>query len=283
MEVLPKDEIMFRIIFGDAKCSHILVHFLNSIIKPQSPIKSVEVRQPEFDRNGICMNIIATTENSKIINVEILRTDEKNVTARTIYGWAQLFCGQLNDGMEYHKLSRTVAINILDFNLFKSDERYWRRGHIRDDLSGDKFTNLLEIHFIELIKMRQVDEENPLTFWIEFMKNPYSEKISSLSRWVPEIREAKEIFEIAKSAPEIQNWVRDHEKIALSPCCDIAEAKAEAKNEGKEEGIAIGKEEGATSKTKEIVKYLLSAGVEVSTIVEASGLSVDEIEGLRGQ
>ncbi|MDR3031165.1 MAG: Rpn family recombination-promoting nuclease/putative transposase [Holosporales bacterium] len=34
---------MFKIIFGDTKHPRILIHFLNCVIKPKSPIKNVEI------------------------------------------------------------------------------------------------------------------------------------------------------------------------------------------------------------------------------------------------
>lgn len=51
-------------------------------------------------------------------------------------------------------------------------------------------------------KMRKFDKESPITFWIEFFKNPYSEICRELYKFVPELKEAKELFEKAKADPK---------------------------------------------------------------------------------
>ena len=36
--------------------------------------------------------------------------------------------------------------------------------------------------------------DSPITFWVEFFKNPYSEKVRKLCEYVPEIKEAETLF-----------------------------------------------------------------------------------------
>ncbi|MDR0580689.1 MAG: Rpn family recombination-promoting nuclease/putative transposase [Holosporaceae bacterium] len=273
-EVLPKDDVMFRMIFGNPKHSRILIHFLNCVIKPASPIKSVEIKKTELTpeyamQKGVRLDIVAVTDGGEILNVEMQRKDEKNIAARALFYWSQLFAGQLEVGEKYHQLKRTISINILDFDLFKNDERYWRKGYLKDDVSNEKFTDLLEMHFLELGKMRQVEDKSPVTFWIEFFKNPYSEKIASLCKFVPEIQEAKAVFEKAKSDPEAQELMRIREKGLRDYYNDISCAK--------EEGIAIGEEKGEQKKARETAVKLLAMGLRLEQIATATGLSIDEI------
>ena len=44
-EVLPTNNVMFQMIFGDERHPRILIHFLNSVIKPETPIKKVSIRR----------------------------------------------------------------------------------------------------------------------------------------------------------------------------------------------------------------------------------------------
>jgi predicted transposase/invertase (TIGR01784 family) len=141
-------------------------------------------------------------------------------------------------------------------------------------------TKLLEMQFIELNKLRQVDKESPITFWVEFFRNPYSESIRALCDYVPEIREAKQIYEKAKSDPKSRELIEAREKTLRDYANDIACAKDEGKAEGKEEGIAIGEERGRMEEKIEIARNLLKASVDINTIATASGLSIDEIRSL---
>lgn len=264
--VLPTNDIMFKMIFGNEKHPRVLIHFLNSVIKPKSPIKKVHIRKtelaPEYvSEKGVRLDIVADTENGEILNVEMQRKDEKDMTARALFYWSKLFSGQLEIGQKYHQLKRTISINILNFTLFEKDERYWRKGYLKDDHNNDNFTDLLEMHFLEVNKMRQVEEKSPITFWIEFFKDPYSEKIASLCEFVPEIMEAKNLFEKAKSDPEAQELIRIREKALRDYASDIASAKDE--------------------KAFEIAKKMLAKSKPIDEIIEFTGLTESEIKTLQ--
>ena len=56
---------------------------------------------------------------------------------------------------------------------------------------------------------------------------------------------------------------------------------AEGRAEGMEKGMVKGKAEGEKEAKEKIAANLLSLGVSVETIVQASGLSEEEIENLR--
>jgi predicted transposase/invertase (TIGR01784 family) len=270
--VLPKDDVMFKIIFGDPKHSRVLIHFLNCVVKPKSPIKSVEIAKseltPEYiSQKGVRLDIVAHADNGEIINIEMQRKDEKDMKARSLFYWSKLFFGQLEVGKEYYKLKRTISINILDFSLFKDDDRYWRKGYIKDDQTSEKFTDLLEMHFIELNKMRKLDKESPLTFWVEFFKDPYSKAMEKLYEVAPEIREAKEIYEKAKTDPEAQELMRVREKAVRDYANDVA----------------IAKNEGLIESKKETALKMLADGLPTETISKYTGLSLEKVRSLSGK
>ena len=58
-------------------------------------------------------------------------------------------------------------------------------------------------------------------------------------------------------------------------------AKAEGKEEGLKEGLVKGKEEGIKEGKKETAKNLISLGLDIEIIRNATGLSIAEIEELR--
>ena len=204
--VMPTNNVMFQMIFGDERHPRILIHFLNSVINPLSPIKTVHIRRESSPNQeflldkGVHLDIFAETSD-EIINIEMQLTGDKHMAARALFYWSKMFAGQLVVSQQYQKLKRTVSINVLDFKYFKGDDRYWRRGYIADDSSGEKLTNRLEMHFVEIEKMREMRKDSPITFWIEFFRDPYSELVQELCRFVPEIQEAKEVYERAKSDP----------------------------------------------------------------------------------
>jgi predicted transposase/invertase (TIGR01784 family) len=130
-------------------------------------------------------------------------------------------------------------------------------------------TNLLEMQFIELNKLRQVDKESPITFWIEFFRNPYSESVKALCDYVPEIREAKRIYEKAKTDPKFRALIEARKKALHDYANDIACARDE------------GKAEGEFKKARETARKLLSMDLSVGKVSEATGLSIEEIGSRR--
>ncbi|MDR2646422.1 MAG: Rpn family recombination-promoting nuclease/putative transposase [Holosporaceae bacterium] len=270
-EILATNDVMFKIILGDPRHSRLLIHFLNAAIKSETPITSVEITNTELTpeyvwQKGSRLDVRAKTQNGELINVEMQCGADRHMAARALFYWSRMFAGQIEVSDQYYKLKRTISINILDFRLF-DDERYWRKGHITDDETKRNITELLEMQFIELNKLRQVEKESPITFWVEFFRDPYSKSVKALCDYVPEIKEAKQIYEKAKSDPKARALIETREKALRDYTNDIACAKDEGKAEGK----------------IEMVLELLRAGVDVDIIAQTSGLSIEEIESLRNK
>ena len=237
-EILPTNDVIFKMIFGDKRHPRILIHFLNSVIRPDSPITSIDIKQTELSKDlvsqkGVRLDIVATTENNEIISIEMQKGREPHMVARSLFYWSKLFSGQLEVSESYKNLHRTISINILDFKLFEKDKRFWRKAVLLDKETNEELTDLLELHFIELGKMKEMREDSPITFWIEFFKDPYSEKVKELCEYVPEIKEAKEVFEKAKADPEAQELIRLREKGLR----DYISGLENAHDQGREEGI----------------------------------------------
>jgi predicted transposase/invertase (TIGR01784 family) len=281
-KILPTNFVMFKIILGDPKHSRLLIHFLSAAIKSDSPITSVEILDSEppsgyVRQKGSRLDIRARTQDDKIINVEMQCGIEKHMVARALFYWSKLFSAQLEVTEEYHKLKKTISITILDFRLFQDDERYWRKGHLIDDETGEQLTDLLEMQFIELNKMRQFDEESPITFWVEFFRDPYSERVRALCDYVPEIQEAKKMFEKAKADPKVRALIEEQEKALRDYMNDISCAKNEGKEEGKEEGKAEGKAE----EKRETALSMLADKLPLETISKYTGLSIETLKVLQ--
>ena len=181
-EMLPKNDLCFKLIFGDRKHKRLLIHFLNSVVESPSPIKEIDIEQTELTPDYVSgkwsrLDVLATTEENERINIEVQLNDENNIIPRTLFYWSKVYSQQLQSGVDYCNLKRTISIIISDFKLF-DDSRFWHKGHITDDETKERMTNLLELHFLELKKMRQVSATNPITVWLEFLRNPYSENVS---------------------------------------------------------------------------------------------------------
>ena len=121
------------------------------------------------------------------------------------------------------------------------------------------------MHFIEIPKLQEnSDEKDMLTAWIEFLKDPESERVRSLEMSVEEIREAKD---------ELVRISNDQEQRELYEMrAKILKDKVSALNEAERKGINKGK--------FEVAKNLLNI-LDDETIAKTTGLSIDEIKKIR--
>ena len=110
---------------------------------------------------------------------------------------------QLKQGDEYKKLNGAISINILNFNLLNNN-RYHNHFLFKENQTNEVFTDLMQIHIIELAKFNKdpKDIQDDLESWVEFLKEPSVEVVEMLSKKVPEIIEAFEVLKVVSSDVE---------------------------------------------------------------------------------
>ena len=243
-----------------------------SLIRVQYFITAVEIKNTDINKDYIedkfsRLDVKATTSNDEIINIEIQLKNEYNMIKRSLYYWSKLYSEQLNEGEDYSSLKRTICINILNFKYLKT--RKFHSGYrLKEIYSNEELTDVAEIHFIEIPKLEDgTDEKDMLVNWIEFLKDPESEKVRSLEMSIEEIRQAKDEL-IRMSNDDTQREIYEMRAKTLKD-------KVSALNEAERKGI----EKGEKNKAIEIAKSLLDV-LDLETIALKTGLSVDEINKL---
>ena len=119
-----------------------------------------------------------------------------------------------------------------------------------------------------------------LVAWIEFLKNPESEKVRSLEMSVEEIREAKDEL-IKMSNDDTQRELYEmRAKTLRDKISALNEAERKGIKKGREEGRKEGIEEGEKNKAIEIARSLINLGLDKEAISKSTGLDLCEIEKL---
>lgn len=196
----PKVDFVFKKIFGSEDSSQILISFLNAVLKPKDLIKEVVIRNSDIEKEYIQdkfsrLDIKATTDKNEIVNIEIQLKNEYNMIQRSLYYWSKLYEEQLSSGERYDKLRRTVCINILDFKYLKND-RFHNGYRLKEIETNEELTDIQEIHFIEIPKLKKLSSEEEVTdlleAWIEFLREPESSFVRKIEMTNDEIRLAKD-------------------------------------------------------------------------------------------
>ena len=274
----PKMDFIFKNIFGSENNKEILISFLNATLKSKDKIKSVFIKNGDIEKEHLSdkfsrLDIKAITDKNEHVNIEIQMKNEYNMIQRTLYYWAKLYEGQLKEGDNYSKLSRTICINILNFSYLNND-KFHSAFRLKDIETNDELTDIQEIHFIEVPKLKDnSDEKDMLVAWTEFLKDPESEKVRTLEMSIEEIRKARQ--ELVKiSSDDRQRELYNMRRKAM---LDESDALYNAEQKGKLVGLKEGEQKGKI----EMIKGLLLSNVDIEIIKTTSGLTIDEINNIK--
>ncbi len=246
----------------------------------------------EYGIMVLFVNIHAKTADGKLVNIEIQLFNRYDMEKRTLYYWSKMFTAQLTEGKPYRDLRKTIAINIVNFDYI-DNERFHNVFHLREDETDVVLTDLIEIHFLELPKLEQEREtlNNKLVKWLLFLKGVQKERWGELSMNEPTLRKAMDTLEFLSQDREARQLYEMRQKALHDEVSMIlgakeegrAQGRAEGRAEGKEEGREEGKEEGSRERALSVAKNLLSMGLSTEMIMQATGLTRQEIEKLNDQ
>ncbi len=135
----------------------------------------------KFSRLDLRINLNGNTS----INVEIQVKNYENYKDRTLFYWSKLYTQDFKEGQDYAELKETIAINILDFNLFDCEEYHSVFG-VFEETRREKLSDKFRIDFLELKKAKKFKEMNGTMatrkqMWMDFL-NATSDDDETLSR-----------------------------------------------------------------------------------------------------
>lgn len=201
----PLNDYLFKYVFGREERKHITIAFLNAVLDLDSDkeITDIEFVDRELDANSVLdkssrLDILAKTDKGEYVNIEVQVANLGDMKKRSLYYWASVYSGQLKRGESYSELRKTIAINVVDFVLFKqhadfqSTYEIWDKEH---QLSLDA----LEIRFLEIpkFKSKSVKEMRRLERWMAYFRNELNSKETAVLAEDSDIKaaiEAESVF-----------------------------------------------------------------------------------------
>lgn len=198
----------------------------------------------EEDKLGI-LDVCVLLNNSTQIDIEIQVSPFPLWPERSLFYLAKMFTDQIEKGEGYERLEKCVHVGILDFILFGEDEEYYSCFHIREDLRNRLYTDKLEVHILELPKLKKNDyPETELLNWAKFMNAERQEEFEEMAEKDKYIEKAYEALKNISADDEKrleyearEKALRDHNYLMKSNW----EAGMEA---GKKVGLEAGRKAG---------------------------------------
>ena len=276
----PKEDLVFKLLFGDARHIDILTAFLQAVLPlDEDEYEEVSLLSPTLsteyplDKLSI-LDVKVRTKSGARIDVEIQVANQTALRQRILYYAARMITEQIGESGQYTQIQPAVTILITDFVLVRENARYHNRYRLHDPETGSTFTEHLEIHTLELPKVKE-DDHTALWDWLEFLKAESEEELAMLANKNEGVKKAATRL-IALSADEAARALHEAQaKARRDHFAQLASARQEGREEGREEGEARGRRATAQS--------LLRLGISVETIITATGLSREEILVLQTQ
>ncbi|EGC78737.1 PD-(D/E)XK nuclease family transposase [Treponema denticola] len=275
-----RNDYAFKRVFGVEENKDVLQDLLECILDIQpEDIAGLELLDKEFHKDSISdktgvLDVKLRLKNNTIIDIEIQNRWNSEFVQRTIFYWAKMYTENLKTGEVYTKLPKCITINIVgegfDLNSLIHSEYNVVEKHLNDRLSDE-----LEIHFLNLAKVKEQDEniesdekKKKLYNWLKFIETDDEEVRNMLAQESPMMRKANSTIELMEMSPK-EKWLYENRM-------KYEHDKASWKHVGYQEGI----EQGSYQKALETARLMKQANCELDFIIQMTGLSKEEIEKL---
>ncbi len=271
----PFTDFGFKKLFGEELNKDLLLDFLNELlreeqgqIKDLTYLKTEHLGLTESDRKAI-FDLYCENERGEKFIVELQKSKQNFFKDRTVYYSTFPIREQAKRADWNFELKAVYTIAILDF-VFDSDknepEKFRYDVKLQDIETNKVFYDKLTFIYLEMPKFKKSIDELATRFekWLYLIRN-----LNQLERIPESLREHifEKVFETAEIAKFTPAQVLSYED-SLKYYRDLKNSLDTAREEGEAEGI------------QKVARNILSLGLSVEMISQATGLSEEEINQL---
>ena len=148
----------------------------------------------EDEKQGI-LDVRLTMNDNTEIDIEIQLAYMRAWADRSTFYISKMLVEQVGINKKYSNIKKCIAINILDFDYISQTQRFHTVYHLREDIEHIKYTDIMEIHIVELPKLPQTDDGTDLYDWIKFIKTESREGFEMLAQQNKYLKTAYETLE----------------------------------------------------------------------------------------
>lgn len=255
-------------------------HFISDVLEiPFENIKTVRImntslwKRYQKQKQGI-LDVQLELNDATKINIEMQLKQKKGWDKRTVFYLAKMFTADLRRGENYKKAKKCIAITILDFNIIGNRE--YHNKYMLRNRQGDIYTDVLELHTIELKKKPDKEHPCPLDEWHSLFNAKTEEDLDMIKAGTKN----KGIIEAVKELKEISltDNLRFAHELRLQAKRDREAEDEFVYEQGQENGIKIAREEGMKSLINSMRGINATDEQIVNALVKEYGISQKEAE-----
>ena len=280
LQITLTNDYAFKRFLGSEENKPILQDLLQCILGLSSDeITGLELMDKELtkeelsDKSGI-LDVKLKLASGTVIDIEIQASWNASFVKRTLFYWAKMYTADFKAGESYDNLHKCITINIIADGFHLNDAVH-SEYLLQEKRAHTLLTDVLEVHFLDLQAAKRATEEEsaenkqvPLINWLRFIETSDKEERAMIAKTSPILKMLNEQIDILSLSPVERKLYESRMKLKS----DIATISEDQFKAGLQEGKLEGKLE-----TARVLKQL---GDPVQKIMQATGLSQEEVEAL---
>ena len=262
--MLPTVDFCFKeLMQNDNIRKNIIAALLNL---PSSEVENTELmptilrKESKDDKYGI-LDVRVRLKDGEQIDFEMQVEAFDCWANRSVYYLSKMYAGEIKEGEGYD--CKCIHVSILAYDHFRDDKECYRRIAFCDTKTGKLYTDLMEMHILELSKLPLEEKnETSLLQWMRFLGGKTRKDFEEMAKKNSELEEAYDVLD-KLSADEKKRLEYETRQRAIR---DDNIGMLTAERRGIEAGRKIGMEEGREEGRTEGVNRINQLNIELSKL-----------------
>ena len=289
----PKNDYLFRRLFGEERHKDLLIYFINSILHLEGSsavqdvtyLKTIQIPEIAVKKQSI-VDVLCKDKDGVQFIIEMQIAKTPGFEKRAQFYASKAYINQMNAGDVYQDLKEVIFIALSDFVMFP-DKTDWKSSHVtldkkthQQDLKGLSFTFIELPKFKKEIDQLQTVEEK----WVYFFKHGHSSTDEELEKFIgSDVILNKALNVMTQYSMTEEEWNTYEQSLKHELDNRVAEQfkLEEAEKKGIEKGIEKGKAEGLEAGKREIAVAMIKEGLSFDIISRMTGFSEEKLSSFK--
>ncbi len=244
----PKIDFCFKELMSDKKVRQgfisALLHISPEEVADTDLLPTTLSGELPDDKLGI-LDVLICLKDGTQIDLEMQVVYFGSWPERTLFYLGKMLTKQLQKGDPYSQIKKCIHVGILDFTLFPDEKKYYSQFHIWEDNHHMKYSDKLELHVLELPKLKQYSSPgDELLRWARFFAAESKEEFKMAAKGDEYLEAAyDELIKLSADERKYLEYetrmkaIRDHNTL-------MEFGKSEGLRQGLQEGLLQGRQEG---------------------------------------
>jgi predicted transposase/invertase (TIGR01784 family) len=236
---------------------------------PEDEYEFIEIADPHLlpdyaDDKYAVIDVKLHTKTRKVLHIEVQLQVSPSMRNRIVFYDAKLITEQIGSGGKYDEIQKVISIVITEEDIIPDSPKYHHRFTFYDPDAGVEFTDIIEIHTIELRKLPIDTDGTTLYDWAKFIDAETEEELNMIAQRNPQIGRAVIKLRELSADERARDLFERREKGRR----DVAAFADGARQEGYAEGRA------------DVARNMITDGEPIEKIMRYTDLTRTEIEAL---